>query len=334
MIKKSEKSINIENIDNKGGTINFYTTDDDSGSKNKKTVSVAAVDKYSSPLECEVMLTKWGDLHKVSAAITNPLIGQRVYQKYLVYKDEEKARETLNFIASVFDEIKDDAETNRKHSAFLIPKAWKLLSNISDDADLGYRDMEDASIRLRFNNNQFDSPGDPIPRGWVGEEPRSTYTQGVSSNIAQLVGAPSQYTNPGRTNVLSSKDSSSSIIKTSSKISRNPLFISSSFSNIFNKISSSSSSSSKKTFSKEEATTIAEQIGLNFDIVDFSINDFINGLNIEIEHDNDPQTDVVRDDEKKWQTIGKIAWRHLKESPEYYVEILKMEKKFNDNKKH
>ncbi len=265
MIKKSEKSINIENIDNKGGTINFYTTDDDSGSKNKKTVSVAAVDKYSSPLECEVMLTKWGDLHKVSAAITNPLIGQRVYQKYLVYKNEEKARETLNFIASVFDEIKDDAETNRKHSAFLIPKAWRLLSNISDDADVGYRDMEDASIRLRFNNNQFDSPGDPIPRGWVGEEPRSTYTQGVSS-IADIVGVPSQYSNPGRTGVLS-KDSLS-MIKTSSKSSENKLFISSTFSNIFNKISSSY----KKTFSEEEALKIAKKIGLDFDIVDFSIN--------------------------------------------------------------
>lgn len=66
------------------------------------------------------------------------------------------------------------------------------------------------------------------------------------------------------------------------------------------------------------------------DVVDFKVEDFKKGLNVEVEHDDDPQTDVVRDDDEKWESVGKIAWRHLKESPDYYKELDKMEKKFKD----
>lgn len=334
MIKKSSKSINIENIDNKGGTINFYT--DEGVAKDKKNVSIAARDENCSPLECEVSVTKFGQAHKVSASVTNPLFGQRIYQKYLVFKDEKKARETMDFIASVFNEIKDEAEVELKHSAWLIPKFWSKLSNISGDADIKYRDSIDDSIRLRYDNNQFDSSRDkPDPHGWVGQESKGTYTQGVAPNIAEIIGAPSEYTNPERKGVMASNSLSSIMIKTSSSIcggeNKNRLSgLSRSYINLFTKISSSSSSSQKKRFSTEEAKTIAHKIGIRWDVVKFSVEDFRKGLDVEIEHDNDPQTDVVRDDDEKWESVGKIAWRHLKESPEYYKALSKMEKSLKD----
>jgi len=89
----------------------------------------------------------------------------------------------------------------------------------------------------------------------------------------------------------------------------------------------------KKQFMVEEAKNIADKIGIKWSVVDFTVEDFIKGMNVEIEHDNDPKTDVVRDDVHKWETIGKIAWRHLKESPSYYDDLEKMESKFSAKKK-
>jgi hypothetical protein len=78
----------------------------------------------------------------------------------------------------------------------------------------------------------------------------------------------------------------------------------------------------KKEFTLKEAQTIGERIGIDFNA--FNLKEFQMGLAVELEHGaTDPETDVTHDDEDK---TGKIAWAHLKEIPDYYTRLRKMEK--------
>lgn len=78
-------------------------------------------------------------------------------------------------------------------------------------------------------------------------------------------------------------------------------------------------------FSKEEATIIADAIGIDFESSLFSINDFMAGLSVELEHGTvDPETDVIH---KNYLNLGKIAWAHLKEDPQYYAKLKLIEAK-------
>lgn len=77
----------------------------------------------------------------------------------------------------------------------------------------------------------------------------------------------------------------------------------------------------KKTFSQQEARSIGRQIGMNFD--EYDIEEFRKGLAVELEHGaHDPQTNVTNSDPL---ITGKIAWAHLKEIPDYYTRLEKME---------
>lgn len=72
-------------------------------------------------------------------------------------------------------------------------------------------------------------------------------------------------------------------------------------------------------FSLEEASVIAEAIGINLDSAKFDIRDFSEGLRVELEHGvRDPETDVVH---KNYLNLGRIAWAHLKEDPKYYTKL-------------
>ncbi len=56
----------------------------------------------------------------------------------------------------------------------------------------------------------------------------------------------------------------------------------------------------------------------------FPVEQFRLGLSVELEHGaKDPQTNVTNDD---LLLTGRIAWAHLKEIPDYYTRLLKMEK--------
>ena len=80
--------------------------------------------------------------------------------------------------------------------------------------------------------------------------------------------------------------------------------------------------SEHKTFTSEEARQIGEEIGINWD--EYNLEEFRVGLSVELEHgSHDPETDVIGDDAHK---AGKIAWAHLKELPDYYTRLMKMEK--------
>ena len=79
-----------------------------------------------------------------------------------------------------------------------------------------------------------------------------------------------------------------------------------------------------KKFLPEEAQEVAEEIGINWDEVNFDLEQFTNGMNVELEHGfRDAQTDVTGDDPIM---TGKIALAHLKEFGDYYIRLEKMEK--------
>lgn len=74
-------------------------------------------------------------------------------------------------------------------------------------------------------------------------------------------------------------------------------------------------------FTLQKAMAIGKHIGVDFNEVDPE--EFRVGLRIELEHGlKDPMTNVTNND---LFMTGKIAWAHLKEIPDYYTRLTKME---------
>lgn len=79
----------------------------------------------------------------------------------------------------------------------------------------------------------------------------------------------------------------------------------------------------KRTFTSEEAERIAAEIGLDFTRESFDVEQFRMGLHVELEHGRrDAGTNVTDDDPT---VTGKIALAHLRELPDYYTRLAKME---------
>ena len=79
--------------------------------------------------------------------------------------------------------------------------------------------------------------------------------------------------------------------------------------------------SAHKELSESEAKSIGDSIGINWQKVD--LKQFRMGLMVEMEHgEHDSETNVTNGDMKM---TGKIAWAHLKEMPDYYTRLKKME---------
>lgn len=77
----------------------------------------------------------------------------------------------------------------------------------------------------------------------------------------------------------------------------------------------------EKHFTKEDAKRIGESLGIDW--TKFDVEQFRMGLDVELEHgSHDLSTNVTNDDEI---TTGKIALAHLKEFPDYYTRLQKME---------
>ena len=77
-------------------------------------------------------------------------------------------------------------------------------------------------------------------------------------------------------------------------------------------------------FTTEEAKKIANIIGIDWSKVDFTVEQFTQGMNVELEHgSHDPQTNVTNDDPV---ITGKIVLAHLKEFGDYYDRLEEMEK--------
>ncbi len=74
-------------------------------------------------------------------------------------------------------------------------------------------------------------------------------------------------------------------------------------------------------FSEDEAKKIGDSIGVDWEKC--PLKEFRMGLTVELEHGKfDPQTNVTDDDDIM---TGKIALAHIKEIPDYYTRLEKME---------
>jgi hypothetical protein len=77
----------------------------------------------------------------------------------------------------------------------------------------------------------------------------------------------------------------------------------------------------KRRISTEEARNVGSTLGIDWTKVD--LQQFRRGLEVELEHGaRDPETNVTNDDSS---LTGKIAWAHLKEFPDYYTRLDKLE---------
>jgi len=75
----------------------------------------------------------------------------------------------------------------------------------------------------------------------------------------------------------------------------------------------------KQKISKEEAKKIGDKLNINWKKID--LNEFIAGINIELEHGSiNPKTDVIGNDKTK---AGKITLAHLFEIRDYYTKLKK-----------
>src|SRR5262249_16865266 len=71
----------------------------------------------------------------------------------------------------------------------------------------------------------------------------------------------------------------------------------------------------------EEAKRVGDEIGVDW--TRFDLEQFRSGMDVEFEHgSHDPQTDVTGDDPI---VTGKIALAHMKEFPDYYERLERME---------
>jgi len=78
----------------------------------------------------------------------------------------------------------------------------------------------------------------------------------------------------------------------------------------------------KKGFTTEQAREIGNALGIDWG--QFDVEQFRMGLDVELEHGrHDPATDVTGDDP---MITGKIAFAHLKEFPDYYARLARMER--------
>ncbi|HEX7550835.1 MAG TPA: DUF5661 family protein [Candidatus Methylomirabilis sp.] len=77
----------------------------------------------------------------------------------------------------------------------------------------------------------------------------------------------------------------------------------------------------KRQISAEEARNVGSTLKIDWTKVD--LEQFRRGLEVELEHGaRDPETNVTNDD---LTLTGKIAWAHLKEFPDYYTRLDKLE---------
>ena len=75
-------------------------------------------------------------------------------------------------------------------------------------------------------------------------------------------------------------------------------------------------------FTADEARAIGDELRIEWSRID--LEQFRMGLEVELEHgQRDPETDVTHDDPI---VTGKIALAHLREIPDYYTRLDRMEK--------
>lgn len=82
----------------------------------------------------------------------------------------------------------------------------------------------------------------------------------------------------------------------------------------------------RREFSESEAEELGRRIGVDWKRI--PLEEFRRGLTVELEHGaHDPQTNVTNDDVV---VTAKIALAHLKEFPDYYTRLARMEREADE----
>jgi len=135
-------------IEKNTGVVNIYNDSEEKKTKTKEAITIAAVDKYSTPLKAEIEISPWGeDMHRVSFLMKNDLIGQVVQQNYLTYKTAEKCRKAFDNLIEMITEIKDEAERKHLHSSIITPVIWNKMALLEKESELGKPESKDLLIR-------------------------------------------------------------------------------------------------------------------------------------------------------------------------------------------
>ena len=80
----------------------------------------------------------------------------------------------------------------------------------------------------------------------------------------------------------------------------------------------------RTSFSPDQTAAVAAELGIDFSTVDFDLDQFRRGMEVELEHGRrDPETNVTNDDPV---VTGRIALAHLREIPDYYDRLDDMER--------
>ena len=84
-----------------------------------------------------------------------------------------------------------------------------------------------------------------------------------------------------------------------------------------------------KKLNAKDAKEIGDDLGIDWKEV--KLDEFTKGVNVEFEHGTRfPETNVTNNDKNM---TGKIAWAHLKEFPDYYTRLEKLEKEASEHLK-
>ncbi len=71
----------------------------------------------------------------------------------------------------------------------------------------------------------------------------------------------------------------------------------------------------------KDAKVIGDDLGIDWN--EIKLEEFTKGINVELEHGTKyPETNVTNNDKN---LTGKIAWAHLKEFPDYFTRLAKLE---------
>ena len=81
--------------------------------------------------------------------------------------------------------------------------------------------------------------------------------------------------------------------------------------------------SERAVFTADQAREVGEQIGIDWGVSRFDVEQLRMGMDVELEHGtHDPETNVTNDD---IVVTAKIARAHLNEFPDYYTRLAAME---------
>lgn len=82
---------------------------------------------------------------------------------------------------------------------------------------------------------------------------------------------------------------------------------------------------SKRSFDKTKAKELGDSLSVDWSVID--LDEFVAGLSVESEHDDGGELDVVDSD----LDLAKIVLAHLREVPDYYSKLKKVEEDVPSN---